>query len=93
MVQDLKNPCATGIGLLNELLDFEKADSGLTVLDRSMQDPCDFIELTVNPFAMVARQKRIRMELRNGIERNTTQVDIDEAKVSTNTLINTQSLI
>ena len=79
--QDLKIPCATGINLLNELLDFEKMSSGLQVLDRSPQDPYEFIDLTVTPFIMVAQNKHVMLERHYNIRRNTISLNIDEAKV------------
>lgn len=80
-IQDLKIPCATGINLLNELLDFEKLSSGLQVLDRSAQDPFEFIELTVTPFLLVAQNKHLTLECQYNIRRSTISVNVDEAKV------------
>ena len=74
-------PCATGINLLNELLDFEKMSSGLQALDKSAQDPLDFIELTVTPFNLVAQNKRITLDCQYNIRRNTISLNIDESKV------------
>ena len=81
-VSELKMPCATGINVLTELLDFEKMSSGLQKLDRSIQDPNEFIELTVTPFKMVAQQKGVTLECQNYIGRNSVTLNIDEAKVN-----------
>ena len=81
ILSDMKLPCRTGMEVLNELLDFEKMDSGLTTIDKSIQDPCLFIESTLHPFALVARRKDIQFSISNSITGCTLQVDVDETKV------------
>ena len=79
--QDIRLPCLTGVSILNELLDFEKLDSGLMTMEKTEQDPLIFIESTLAPFFMVAKQKGIVLQLSNKIVKGAIGVDIDETKV------------
>ena len=80
LVHDLKDACSTGVEILNELLDYEKLESGLSKMDKSVQDPVPLIEATTAPFNMVTRLKGIELQLHNHIQERVL-VDIDETKV------------
>ena len=78
---DIRSPCRTGVEILNELLDFEKLDSGLTVMDKTAQDPVVFVQATLTPFNLVARQKNIDLRVTSKLQPAHFTVDIDETKV------------
>ena len=78
---DIRSPCRTGVEILNELLDFEKLDSGLTVMDKTAQDPVVFVQATLTPFNLVARQKNIDLRVTSQLQPAHFTVDIDETKV------------
>lgn len=80
-VRELKEPCRNGVCILDELLDYEKLEAGIAYMDRSEQDPCIFLESTIAPFKIVARQKRVNLEICSRILRGSFLVDIDENKV------------
>jgi signal transduction histidine kinase len=82
IIKDIKQPCMTGVTVLNDLLDFEKLDSGLTVLDASEQDPCVFFESTVLPFRLVAQQKHIELSISNTVAVGSIVVCMDSPKMS-----------
>jgi signal transduction histidine kinase/CheY-like chemotaxis protein len=84
MIKDIKSPCLSGVAILNNLLDFEKLDSGLTVLEATDQDPGVFFESTVAPFKLVARQKQIELIVVNSLAgtANREAVRIDASKMS-----------
>ena len=81
-LSDMKYPCRTGMEVLNELLDFEKMDAGLTVIEKSIQNPNVFLESTLHPFTLVARRKDIHFTINNTLGDSSSLVDIDETKVS-----------
>lgn len=80
--QDIRLPCLTGVSILNELLDFEKLDSGLMTMEKTEQDPLVFIESTLAPFFMVAKQKGVTLQVSNRLITGAIAVDIDETKVA-----------
>ena len=82
-IQELRSPCETGVGILDELLNYEKLGAGIAYMEKSTQDPTLFIDQSIGPFKMVARQKNIQLNIRNSICRGQYLVDIDETKVST----------
>jgi anti-sigma regulatory factor (Ser/Thr protein kinase) len=55
-LKDIRQPCVSTVTLLNELLDFEKMDSGLTALDASDLDPCTVFVNTVESFHTMAME-------------------------------------
>jgi CheY-like chemotaxis protein len=81
VLQDTKQSCLTGVDILNDLLDFEKLDSGLTVLDASDEDPCDFFEATMGPLRTMARQKRVELTVVNTVTASTCTASIDRPKL------------
>lgn len=80
-VDDLKQPCLSGIQLLNDLLEYEKLDSGLEKLDISAQDPSQMIEATLAPFHAAARLREIELRVENHLSSNSHEVRMDERKV------------
>ena len=86
-IEELKQPCRTGVGILDDLLDYEKLESGIAYIEKSSQDPSFYFEVTIAPFRLVARQKNIQLNIRNSIRRGQYLVDIDETKVSIYTVL------
>jgi signal transduction histidine kinase len=82
VVEDIRQPCLTSVDILNDLLDFEKLDSGLTVLDAECQDPCDFFESSVGLFRAMAQQKQIELTVVSTVINDTAVVRIDKPKLS-----------
>ena len=82
MLHDIKQPCLTGVSILNELLDFEKLDSGLTVLECGKQDANEVLMTVIKEFRLVARQKQIELDIQNMIEPRSVTVNVDEPKIS-----------
>ena len=80
LVHDLKESCSSGVDILNELLEFEKLESGLSKMEKSVQDPLLLIETTAAPFKMVTRLKGIEFLIENHLQ-DGVLVDIDETKV------------
>ena len=80
-IQELRLPCETGVGILDELLNYEKLSAGIAYLEKSKQDPSLFIEQSIVPFKLAARQKHIQLSVLNHIQRGQFIVDIDETKV------------
>ena len=80
-LQDIKQPCITGVDILNELLEFEKIESGDIVIHKHLQDPVLFLDSIISPFALVARQKNIELKVRNEVISNYYRCEIDESKV------------
>ena len=81
-IKELKGSCSTGVDILNEFLDFEKLDAGLGTVEKSVQNPLEFILSTVSPFQLLAIKKDITLELVNQIGRSGCEVDVDEVKVT-----------
>jgi signal transduction histidine kinase len=82
VLQDTKQSCLTGVDILNDLLDIVKLDSGLTVLDASDEDPCDFFETTMGTLRTMARQKRVELTVINTVASCTYLAHIDRPKLS-----------
>ena len=80
-VQDIKQPCITGVDILNELLEFEKIESGDLVLCKSSQDPVLFLDAVIAPFTVLVRQKNIEFKVSNELVPNCYKCEIDESKV------------
>lgn len=81
-IQDLKQPCLTGVDILNKLLDFEKLEAGLTVIEKTKQDPSLFLMSTIEPFYLVARMKNVNLQVTSELIPGQYAVDIDETKVN-----------
>lgn len=80
-IKELKGSCSTGIDILNEFLDFEKLDAGLGSVEKSVQDPREFIQSTVSPFQLLAMKKGIALETFDEVGEAGCEVDVDEIKV------------
>ena len=80
-IQELRLPCETGVGILDELLNYEKLSAGIAYLEKSAVDPSLFVEHCIVPFKLASRQKHIQLNVHNNIRRGQFLVDIDEAKV------------
>ena len=81
-VEDLKQPCLSGIQLLNDLLEYEKLDSGLEKLEVSLHDPFQMLEQALSPFHMAARLKQVELRVENNLTLHSHGVEMDAKKVS-----------
>ena len=55
MLADIESSCETAIETLNELLDYEKLESGIMKLDKTIQSPWPMIRDAVKPFMIQVR--------------------------------------
>ena len=83
-IGDLKQPAKTAVNILNDLLNYEKLDSGLMTLERSIQDPLLFVRETLPPFQLTARTKNIALlvDEAEDFPIEGVRVNIDETKVT-----------
>ena len=81
IIRKLKQPCLTGVEILNKLLDFEKLEAGMTVLEKSKQDPTEFLSSTIEPFYLVARMKNVELKVTSELVAGRYNVNVDETKV------------
>jgi signal transduction histidine kinase len=86
-INELKVPCTTGVEILNDLLIFEKLDSGLTHMEKYYQDPNSFLEATLAPFRLMARHKQVELIFLNEVPPVTCQINVDEKKVLMTSLL------
>ena len=59
-VDDISNSCQTALSILNDLLTFDKIDSGQMQLEFEETHPWSYINSAVKPFSVQARQNNIR---------------------------------
>jgi len=52
MVKDTQESCEVAIGILSEMLMFDKVESGLLVLEREVFSPVNFIKSILSPFSI-----------------------------------------
>jgi hypothetical protein len=52
MVKDTQESCQVAIGILSEMLMFDKAESGLLVLEKEILPPVEFIRGIISPFTV-----------------------------------------
>ena len=83
-IGDLKQPAKTAVNILNDLLNYEKLDSGLMTLERSIQDPMLFFRETLPPFQLAARMKNITLLVQEAEDLPTEglRASFDETKVA-----------
>lgn len=81
-IQEVRAACQVGVDILNDLLAYEKLQSGLMTMEKKLVDPVDFFRAATDPFHIVAMQKNITLCFTNTIERNNVLVNIDETKVA-----------
>ena len=62
-LEDVNNACDTAVEILNDLLTFEKLESGILVLHKSEEPAIKFVEDNVEMFALHARAKGVTLQL------------------------------
>eukprot|EP00607_Mallomonas_marina_P008896 CAMPEP_0182422496 /NCGR_PEP_ID=MMETSP1167-20130531/8215_1 /TAXON_ID=2988 /ORGANISM="Mallomonas Sp, Strain CCMP3275" /LENGTH=569 /DNA_ID=CAMNT_0024600627 /DNA_START=547 /DNA_END=2256 /DNA_ORIENTATION=+ len=87
MIEDLSFSCNIAIDTLNDLLNYEKVESGLMTLDCEQILFIPLIEKAMKPFYIQARHADVTLKLNNNIENSTTLpcdvlIKIDECKIS-----------
>ena len=65
-MSETKKSISTAVEILNDLLDYEKLESGLMTLDKSPIDPISFLQDTVRPFLLGAANKGVRLKILSG---------------------------
>jgi signal transduction histidine kinase/ActR/RegA family two-component response regulator len=63
LVQDIVESLNAAIGVLNDLIDYDKIDSGTMKLQKESLSIWSFVETSVHPFIVQARAKEIEMEI------------------------------
>ena len=89
ILRSLRESCSTAVEILNELLQFEKIESGLMILERESIYPLPFIVKACSPFLLQAQQKSIDLSiLRGDLEAEATthlrhwKISVDQSKIS-----------
>lgn len=80
-IKELKQPCTIGVEILNDILTYEKIDAGEMPMERLPVDPLLFLETTLSPFRISARQKFIDLQLNLRLSRSEYSILIDDTKV------------
>ena len=62
-MSETKKSIATAVEILNDLLDYEKLESGLMKIETSPLDPISFLQETARPFMLGAVNKGLRMKV------------------------------
>lgn len=88
-ISETRKSCATAVEILNDLLDYEKLESGLMTVEKSPIDPISFLQETAKPFLLGATNKGIHLKILSSpraIEERSLVgdriIDIDEKKMS-----------
>lgn len=83
-IVEMRESCATAVEILNDLLQYEKLESGIMKLELSTVNPLPYINKVLAPFELVARQKCIRYDYHQDDNVDGTfnmlVIDIDQAK-------------
>eukprot|EP00607_Mallomonas_marina_P001758 CAMPEP_0182437806 /NCGR_PEP_ID=MMETSP1167-20130531/85297_1 /TAXON_ID=2988 /ORGANISM="Mallomonas Sp, Strain CCMP3275" /LENGTH=423 /DNA_ID=CAMNT_0024630857 /DNA_START=992 /DNA_END=2263 /DNA_ORIENTATION=- len=88
MVQDLMSSCDIAVGTLNDLLNYDKIESGLMTLDFNSVSALPFLRKSVQPFYIQARHAQVSLSLGTDIcESNDHDLEsivmkADESKLS-----------
>jgi signal transduction histidine kinase len=62
-IGDVSASCEVALSILNDLLTFDKLQSGKMVIEPEKMDPYKFILAAVKPFALMAREKEIEFSI------------------------------
>ena len=85
-MDDMSSSCQTALSILNELLTFDKIDSGLMKMELEEVHPWLYLHSAVRPFAVQARRNNIHFNvLCHGIESgwtHSTVLQVDQHKMS-----------
>lgn len=84
LVEEIKDSCKIAVTILDDLLTYEKIDSGILALDISSVNVASLIRSTVALFSVQARGKNLRLvvlENRNAISED-LEFDVDAGKIA-----------
>ena len=70
-LSDIRLACSTAVDILNDLLSFEKLESGILVLHRENISAMKFIKEGIVMFSAQAKEKRVTLELVSTIDEET----------------------
>ena len=62
-VDDISNSCQTALSILNDLLTFDKIDSGQMKIELEETHPWSYFHQAVKPFSVQARQNNVRLTI------------------------------
>lgn len=74
-LQEVKGTTRTVLRILNDLLLFEKLDSGEMELDKSVVSPVEFLKALLRPFGLQARQASIAFEVLSPVRNDLDELD------------------
>jgi signal transduction histidine kinase/ActR/RegA family two-component response regulator len=63
LIHDIIESLNAGIGVLNDLIDYDKIDSGMMTLQKEALSTWSFVDKSVRPFIVQAKAKEINMEM------------------------------
>ena len=63
LIQDISQSADTAISVLNDLMSYDKLDTGMMVIEREVLAIWDLIRTTIHPFSVQAKAKGIELEL------------------------------
>lgn len=85
-VQDIKDSCNVAVNVLNELLTFDKLESGNLLLEKSTVNAMSLIKKTVKPFHIQARRSGVALTIRIAPEDfealSTLSIHVDTNKIA-----------
>lgn len=85
VVQDISKSCDIAVNILNELLTFDKLQSGTLLIEKSRVNAMSLVEETVRPFQIQARQANISLSISvhpdNSLDLSTAFINVDSNKM------------
>lgn len=82
LIDEIRSACKVAIEILNDLLTYEKLDSNILVLERSVYDLFDILRKVCDMFAIPARFSDINLSMSYDENLTCAMVDVDAAKIS-----------
>eukprot|EP00607_Mallomonas_marina_P003218 CAMPEP_0182426214 /NCGR_PEP_ID=MMETSP1167-20130531/12718_1 /TAXON_ID=2988 /ORGANISM="Mallomonas Sp, Strain CCMP3275" /LENGTH=486 /DNA_ID=CAMNT_0024607505 /DNA_START=769 /DNA_END=2229 /DNA_ORIENTATION=+ len=83
IINELHISCDNALVILNDLLNYEKLDAGLMVLEKSVVKAASFLRDAITPFNIQARRVKITLESTNfESDLSDLYLNIDESKIS-----------
>eukprot|EP00597_Dinobryon_sp_UTEXLB2267_P018052 CAMPEP_0201113092 /NCGR_PEP_ID=MMETSP0812-20130820/77637_1 /ASSEMBLY_ACC=CAM_ASM_000668 /TAXON_ID=98059 /ORGANISM="Dinobryon sp., Strain UTEXLB2267" /LENGTH=704 /DNA_ID=CAMNT_0047376563 /DNA_START=958 /DNA_END=3073 /DNA_ORIENTATION=+ len=77
MVKDTQESCQVAIGILSEMLMFDKVESGLLVLEKEIISPVQFIRSVLSPFTVQAREAGVNFIFNQSLHPDHTHIALN----------------
>eukprot|EP00597_Dinobryon_sp_UTEXLB2267_P000711 CAMPEP_0170070286 /NCGR_PEP_ID=MMETSP0019_2-20121128/8639_1 /TAXON_ID=98059 /ORGANISM="Dinobryon sp., Strain UTEXLB2267" /LENGTH=381 /DNA_ID=CAMNT_0010278535 /DNA_START=675 /DNA_END=1816 /DNA_ORIENTATION=- len=77
MVKDTQESCQVAIGILSEMLMFDKVESGLLVLEKEIISPVQFIRSVLSPFTVQAREAGVNFIFNQSLHPDYTHIALN----------------